>query len=326
MPVESKQCRQCKEDKGADQYFKSSVNVDGLYSYCKQCATAINTAARQRRRHQKRKGTKLQPADGAAQDAGLPMGAHEEDNAGASGGSRATAGMVHLAEHAAGSERAGEVQGAVGGYAEPGQYEVSAAGQAGADGAGQYGAYDSAAAQQYAQQYSQAYAQHYHAADAQHYVGFAHASIEEYAAQGMQPYHTPAGDGSEYQYDLAQVVATLQDYHHHGAAVAGGEHYRPEALQANAGRQENAAGASAAASHQFLAGVRSGSGLDAGEAQEPRSAGTADEQMRGSLQRKRGANNDMKDPETAAQPPSKRAVTTRKSAAAPVLPQRPKRK
>ena len=33
--VTMKKCRHCKEDRPADQYFKSKMNLDGLYSYCK---------------------------------------------------------------------------------------------------------------------------------------------------------------------------------------------------------------------------------------------------------------------------------------------------
>jgi len=309
--------------------------LDGLYSYCKQCATAINTVARQRRRQERREQAKRQVTDGAAapsdadqEAAGVLMEGHRADDAGAANANGEHMAGADLAQQGAGSEPAGEGQGAERTYAEPGQCDGTAAGQAAADGAAQYAAYDSAAAQQYDHQYSQAYMQHYHAADAQqHYAGYAHASAAEYEAAGMQQYRAPAGVGSEYQYGMAQVAATLQDYHHHRAgaaeleeqvhlphsqhsapAAAGGEHYCPEAHHGEVGMQLHAAGdaeavQSAAVIHDFMASDR------------PESQ-----------QRKRGAPNHVEDAESLQATTSKRAAIARKTSAAPVPPQRPRRK
>ena len=48
LPGADKECRLCHQVKPASEYFKSSVNVDGLYSYCKRCdggGTVVGGAA-----------------------------------------------------------------------------------------------------------------------------------------------------------------------------------------------------------------------------------------------------------------------------------------
>uniref|UniRef100_A0A1D1ZPN7 Stc1 domain-containing protein n=1 Tax=Auxenochlorella protothecoides TaxID=3075 RepID=A0A1D1ZPN7_AUXPR len=52
--VQEKECRHCGLVKPADQYFKSRMNTDGLYSYCRSCATLLNSASKKRRRAQLR--------------------------------------------------------------------------------------------------------------------------------------------------------------------------------------------------------------------------------------------------------------------------------
>ncbi len=52
--VTTKKCRSCSEDKSADDFFRSKVNVDGLYSYCKTCATKLNSKSKKTRRDKRK--------------------------------------------------------------------------------------------------------------------------------------------------------------------------------------------------------------------------------------------------------------------------------
>ena len=66
-----KQCKVCGEDKDADQFYKSSNNADGLYTYCKTCSTKKNTAGRKMRRQ--KKGQKGQESSGDGNGEAAPL-------------------------------------------------------------------------------------------------------------------------------------------------------------------------------------------------------------------------------------------------------------
>lgn len=86
----AKLCKLCKQYKTQDQFYKGKMNQDGLYSYCKGCATKIDTQRKKEYRQRKR----LQRADGArdgaddckAGSSALPKAAHAAFAVNASGG------------------------------------------------------------------------------------------------------------------------------------------------------------------------------------------------------------------------------------------------
>lgn len=61
----TKQCKLCGEEKASDQYYKSSNNADGLYTYCKACSTQKNTVGRKLRRQKQREKAQSISSSGA---------------------------------------------------------------------------------------------------------------------------------------------------------------------------------------------------------------------------------------------------------------------
>lgn len=171
---DTKTCRICQQSKPADQFYRGRVNQDGLYSYCKACATKIDTQRKKEYRQRKR-------AEAAAA-------------AGAEGGGVAVGGVSVEARERLRAVTAG---GSGLGSSLGGQYGTGAEsivdGIAGFDASGGYGGGYVHAAQAGAQYQDPQY---------QTYPG------AEYDPEGVLQYDAPGGHGAQPHYHFHD-----QQYH-----------------------------------------------------------------------------------------------------------------